>query len=64
MNMYLHTNPCPVIVQAYENELMLNKTTDDESVSAGVYYKFKLQKTSYCLSPHIMCKYTISYINL
>jgi hypothetical protein len=32
INMYLHTNTCPIRMQAYENKTlhMLDKTVDDE----------------------------------
>jgi hypothetical protein len=32
INMYLHINPCPIRMHAYENKTlhMLDKTTDDE----------------------------------
>jgi hypothetical protein len=38
INMYLHINPCPIRVQAYENKIlhMLNKTIDDEPVCVCV----------------------------
>jgi hypothetical protein len=41
INMYLHINPCPTRVQAYENKTlhMLDKTNDDEPVRVCVYYE-------------------------
>jgi hypothetical protein len=38
IHMYLHINPCPIRMQAYENKTkcMLNKTIDDEPVCVCV----------------------------
>jgi hypothetical protein len=49
INMYLHINPCPLRMQAYENkpQYVWNKTVDGESVCMCIpciYYEFQLWK--------------------